>query len=269
MEIKSFLQKENIFTKFKSTSKEKFLKEFIRLINSKNPNVNRKDILRKINLKEKIGTSYVGFGISLMYCKTNLNTKKAQIFAALIKDKIEYYDECINVRIVLLVLGDEKDPKDYFYILSTLRNFLKTESNAFSLYNAKSRNEIYKILGQAYRKQTKIDNQIMQIIKYERLLREYNRKQETNYYQNKSKEYNSMIYRMNNLKNKVSRDLLYKFLSLFREKSGKALSRIFNSQCKECNGKIPDYVLEDIQKGDLIIKCNNCGRILYMPARKK
>ena len=50
---------------------------------------------------------------------------------------------------------------------------------------------------------------------------------------------------------------------LSRMRSGFALSEARDWQCLACRMKIRPQVFNDIRKGDSIITCENCGRILY------
>ena len=54
---------------------------------------------------------------------------------------------------------------------------------------------------------------------------------------------------------------LYERMS--RSKRGQALAEIRNGICTACRVKVRPKVHSDVRKGDVLIECENCGRILY------
>lgn len=54
---------------------------------------------------------------------------------------------------------------------------------------------------------------------------------------------------------------LYERMS--RSKRGQALAEIRNGICTACRVKVRPKVYSDVRKGDVLIECENCGRILY------
>jgi len=54
---------------------------------------------------------------------------------------------------------------------------------------------------------------------------------------------------------------LYERMS--RSKRGQALAEIRNGICTACRVKVRPKVYSDVRKGEVLIECENCGRILY------
>jgi len=54
---------------------------------------------------------------------------------------------------------------------------------------------------------------------------------------------------------------LYERMS--RSKRGQALGEIRNGICTACRVKVRPKVYSDVRKGEVLIECENCGRILY------
>ena len=60
----------------------------------------------------------------------------------------------------------------------------------------------------------------------------------------------------------IDGEILNKYEKI-RTKRGKGIVHINDRICVGCNMRIPTYLLKDLKKGDEIIYCESCGRILY------
>jgi hypothetical protein len=56
------------------------------------------------------------------------------------------------------------------------------------------------------------------------------------------------------------------YLRLSKMRSGLALAEARDYSCQACRMKIRPQVFNDIRRGDSIITCESCGRILYFKA---
>jgi predicted nucleic acid-binding Zn-ribbon protein len=61
----------------------------------------------------------------------------------------------------------------------------------------------------------------------------------------------------------VEQDLLKKYLLLKERKQGQAISPVSQAVCQVCHMKIPPQMYNELIKGDSLLRCTNCGRIMY------
>jgi len=62
---------------------------------------------------------------------------------------------------------------------------------------------------------------------------------------------------------KLPRDLFSTYDRMSRSKRGQALSEIIDGVCTACRMKVRPKVFSDVRRGDQMITCESCGRILF------
>ena len=68
----------------------------------------------------------------------------------------------------------------------------------------------------------------------------------------------------------ASRSLDPKLLERYRgikQHSSPPMALLVGDQCGGCYMSLPSVMLRDIQSGDKIVECDNCGRIIYVPSQ--
>ena len=63
----------------------------------------------------------------------------------------------------------------------------------------------------------------------------------------------------------LEEELLEKYERIFKHKPDRALVPVVGKACQGCNMEVTTQVLNDLQKGDAIDYCENCGRLIYLP----
>ena len=61
----------------------------------------------------------------------------------------------------------------------------------------------------------------------------------------------------------VEQDLLKKYLFLKERKQGQAISPVSQAVCQVCHMRIPPQTFNELIRGDSLLSCTNCGRIIY------
>jgi predicted nucleic acid-binding Zn-ribbon protein len=61
----------------------------------------------------------------------------------------------------------------------------------------------------------------------------------------------------------VEQDLLNKYLLLKERKQGQAISPVSQAVCQVCHMRIPPQMYNELIRGDSLLRCTNCGRIIY------
>jgi predicted nucleic acid-binding Zn-ribbon protein len=61
----------------------------------------------------------------------------------------------------------------------------------------------------------------------------------------------------------VEEELLKKYLFLKERKQGQAISPVSQAVCQVCHMRIPPQTYNELIRGDSLLRCTNCGRIIY------
>jgi uncharacterized protein len=61
----------------------------------------------------------------------------------------------------------------------------------------------------------------------------------------------------------ISAEMLWTYDRMARTRRGQALSAVRDGICSACRVKVRPKIFSDVRKGDLLITCESCGRILY------
>jgi predicted nucleic acid-binding Zn-ribbon protein len=73
----------------------------------------------------------------------------------------------------------------------------------------------------------------------------------------------SIQERRENIARSVPERILAMYERVARIRRGQALSEVRNSTCTECRMRVRPKVYSDVRKGDQLITCDNCARILF------
>jgi predicted nucleic acid-binding Zn-ribbon protein len=68
------------------------------------------------------------------------------------------------------------------------------------------------------------------------------------------------------LAQKIDEDLLNRFERLFASKGDSAIVAVEHGVCTGCHMKLTTATVKDAEAGREIVSCEQCGRILYIPA---
>jgi len=66
-----------------------------------------------------------------------------------------------------------------------------------------------------------------------------------------------------NLKASIEKDLLDKYLFLWERRQGVAISPVTGGVCQTCHMGIPPQKFNELRKGDVLMSCSHCKRIIY------
>ena len=76
-------------------------------------------------------------------------------------------------------------------------------------------------------------------------------------------ELESLKEKRDTLKASIEKDLLEKYLFLWERKQGVAISPVADGVCQTCHMGIPPQKFNELIKGDVLMSCSNCKRIIY------
>jgi predicted nucleic acid-binding Zn-ribbon protein len=73
----------------------------------------------------------------------------------------------------------------------------------------------------------------------------------------------SLRERRASLVSTISQDMLSTYERMARTRRGQALSAVRDGICSACRVKVRPKIFSDVRKGDILVTCESCGRILY------
>ncbi|KAB2878767.1 hypothetical protein F9K33_12005 [bacterium] len=79
-----------------------------------------------------------------------------------------------------------------------------------------------------------------------------------------SKEEDGLKERRNAITPKIRKDLVSKYERIRKAKNGLAVAAIVKSSCGGCFNQIPQQIIIELKKKDMIRTCEYCGRIIYL-----
>lgn len=78
-----------------------------------------------------------------------------------------------------------------------------------------------------------------------------------------SEEIERLESKRNTLTASIEEDLLKRYLFLMERKQGVAVSPVVGGVCQTCHMGIPPQRFNELRKGDALMSCSNCKRIIY------
>lgn len=85
--------------------------------------------------------------------------------------------------------------------------------------------------------------------------------------QREMKQWNEEIEKLEakrtTLKASIEEDLLKRYLFLWERKQGVAVSPVVGGVCQTCHMGIPPQRFNELRRGDALMSCSNCKRIIY------
>ncbi len=111
---------------------------------------------------------------------------------------------------------------------------------------------------------SKLDNEKVELTKYELIFDEKTIETEIKIDEidNKLIEINKIV---NVVKPQLDSEVLAKYDNIVENKDGVGIVPVIDNTCNGCNLNVTAHVVSQIRKGEEIIYCSNCARILYLP----
>ncbi|MFB3925482.1 MAG: zinc ribbon domain-containing protein [Syntrophales bacterium] len=79
----------------------------------------------------------------------------------------------------------------------------------------------------------------------------------------------SLTQKVNAVKEKINKGLLKKYELIKSKSNGRAVVPVWKEICEGCHMNIPPQMYNELQKGDEILQCPFCSRIIYWENRGK
>ncbi|MCX7846064.1 MAG: C4-type zinc ribbon domain-containing protein [Dictyoglomaceae bacterium] len=212
------------------------------------------------------------------------------------KNKAQEYEEFKNERLKLIILREEeiktleraiknlkdeqKEKEDKVSILK--EKYKEEEKKALIIKNPKEALHVEREMENLKTQIRKLEDEIIDImleledknnnfLQYKRELNKIKEEfasRDTEYQEeiNKLKEeINVLSLEIEKNKEEISADDFLEFENLMKQKSDRAISRVINKEiCEGCKLSLPKLILDKLRKKEELIRCPNCGRILWM-----
>tara|TARA_B100001027_G_C16113834_1_gene261705 strand:+ start:103 stop:558 length:456 start_codon:yes stop_codon:yes gene_type:complete len=145
MKITDLIKSDSIFFNSNASSQSSIFKEISNIISQKTK-VSSNLILRKINEREKLGSTAIGEGIAIPHAKIK-GIKKTLCFLFKLDNSITYDDsESRKVDLIFVIIAPPEFQSEHLLALSTISSFIKKGENKSKLRKLKSADDVYKLM---------------------------------------------------------------------------------------------------------------------------
>ncbi|MEA3485119.1 MAG: PTS sugar transporter subunit IIA [Candidatus Aerophobetes bacterium] len=146
MRIKDFLDKNSIKPKLKSRTKQEVLEELTDLLDKTGKISNRKEFLKVIREREKLGSTGIGYNIAIPHARSS-GTKSLVSAFGINKEGIDF--DALDrepVHLFFMLAAPQNAGGDYLKALAMISRFLKRRRVRQALMEAKTAEEVQQII---------------------------------------------------------------------------------------------------------------------------
>ena len=146
MFVKDILTPEQVVWKSEITSKKKALELASEVLSGNLSNLNSQDIFESFLVREKLGSTSLGYGVALPHGRLSKTNKTSGAF--LLFDKgVDYdADDKIPVDLIFAMLVPENSTEEHLKLLAQLAEMFSNEEFRQSLRNASDSTSLYELI---------------------------------------------------------------------------------------------------------------------------
>ncbi|MDD8015274.1 MAG: PTS sugar transporter subunit IIA [Acidobacteriota bacterium] len=225
---------------------------------------NKKLILTRIIDRERLDSTAIGSGVALPHARVDTGGDMA--IAVGYSEKGIDFDAADGkkVHIVILVVWNPTIPGLFNHLFAGLARFLIKPDFQRRLFSAKDKAELYKILSEVELNLPRHEDKIISRASLLHKLQELEIKKKKS-----SKEQQKEIQKhVNLIREELDESLLGRFDKLM-ERYGFAVAEAVGGVCQGCNINVSTQMYSAIEGSNDIYVCENCGKFLVSPKKKK
>lgn len=262
--LSDFLKPAQIVFGLKSQGKVQAIGELLDALVKQKLLSNKKLILTRIIDRERLDSTAIGSGIALPHARVETGGDIA-IAVGYSEKGIDF--EAVDgkkVHIVILVVWNPTIPGLFNHLFAGLARFLIKADFQNRLFSAKDKTELYKILSEVElnlpRHEDKIISRASLLHKLQEL--EIKKKKSSKEQQKEIRKHVDLI------REELDESLLGRFDKLM-ERYGFAVAEAIGGVCQGCNINVSTQMYSAIEGSNDIYVCENCGKFLVSPKKKK
>jgi len=224
---------------------------------------NKKPVLTRIIDRENLETTAIGMGVALPHARVDTGGEIAIAVGRSEKGIDFEAPDGQKVHLVILVVWNPELPGLFNHLFAGLARFLIKPANRQRLFQAKDRAELYAVLSEIelrFYEGDKIIHRASVLRKLQEL--EIKRRKARKEQQKEIQKHAAM------LREELDTALISRFDKLM-ERYGFAVAEVVEGVCQGCNINLSTQMHSAIEGSNDIYVCENCGKFLVSPAKKK
>ncbi|MEA2095713.1 MAG: PTS sugar transporter subunit IIA [Candidatus Cloacimonadota bacterium] len=126
--------------------KKSCLEDMVKFLYQNGVIVSVDDFFKVIMERENLMTTGIGRNVAIPHARSNL-VKEIHIAVYVLDNELEFNSvDGEDVKVIFMIAVPENKKNEYMKVLSGISNFLRIDENREKLINAKTKNDIFKIL---------------------------------------------------------------------------------------------------------------------------
>src|SRR5512136_749346 len=258
-----YLKPAQVIYDLKGKDKVPAIEELLDLLAKQKLIDNKKLLLTRIIDRENLVSTAIGNGVALPHARVDTGGTIAVAVGRSEKGIDFEAHDGQKVHLIILVVWNPSIPGLFNHLFAGLARFLIRPDRRQRIFEAKDKNELYGILSQIEFKffhEDKIVSRASLLRKLQEI--EIKRKKAAKDQQRDLAKAAAMI------REELDRDLVGRFDRLM-ERYGFAVADVIEGVCQGCNINLSTQMHSAIEDSNDIYVCENCGKFLVSPAKKK
>ena len=141
MKLSEFISKSSIFLDVHADSQKNVFKILGNIFSKKNKNLSSL-IIDKLNKRERLGSTSVGYGIAIPHTKVN-GINETQVIFLKLKSGVDFSaSDGKKIDLVFSIIAPENSESDHLLILSSISNFIRKKQKVDILRGTTNIDEI-------------------------------------------------------------------------------------------------------------------------------
>jgi mannitol/fructose-specific phosphotransferase system IIA component (Ntr-type) len=258
-----FLKPQQVVADLKAKDKVEAIEELLDVLVKQKVLTNKKPVLTRIVDRENLESTAIGEGVALPHARVDAGGEIAVAVGRSEKGIDFEAHDGKKVHLVILVVWNPQLPGLFNHLFAGLARFLIRPENRQRLFQAKDKAQLFDILSEIELKffpEEKIAHRAGVLQKLQEI--EVKRKKATKEHQKELHKQAAM------LREELDQSLLARFDKLM-ERYGFAVADAVEGVCQGCNINLSTQMYSAIEGSNDIYVCENCGKFLASPRKKK
>lgn len=258
-----FLKPAQIVPDLKAKAKVQAIEELLDVLFKEKLIANKKLMLTRIIDRERLESTAIGDGVALPHARVDTGGEMA--IAVGLSEKGIDFDAVDNKKahLVILIIWNPSIPGLFNHLFAGLARFLRRPDFRHRIFQAKDKNELYKILSEielALPHEERIISRASLLYKLQEI-----EKRKKKAPKEQQKELQKQV---NLIREELDEALLTRFDKLM-ERYGFAVAEAVEGACQGCNMTLATQIHSAIEGSNDIFICENCGKFLVASRKKK
>jgi len=262
-QFSDFLKPSQVIYELRAKEKVRAIEELLDVLLKDKLIKNKKLILTRLIDREQLESTAIGEHVALPHARVDSG---GQIAIAVGRSEKGIDFDSVDkkkVHLIILVVWNPSLPGLFNHLFAGLARFLRKPEYRQRLFDAKSKAELFKVLSEielTMPQEDRIISQASLLAKLQEI--ELRKKKATKDQLRELKKHAELI------REELDEALLVRFDKLM-ERYGFAVAEVLDGACQSCNMRLSTRMSSAIEGSNDVYVCENCGKFLVAPRKKK